>query len=234
MKTTFTKLIPLLLTTACYGSAPPRPPQIPLPAPQEGAQIDVHSVTKTAYETVQKRAVSCPSGKSEGHPDCTVTTYDVQEPVTRTRTTATYGGEPIDYAQFMVMTDPKYGDKVAAAGRLSHACQRANVPRYVGLASFAAGLIVGPIVAKSSEDAGRAIAYGGLIGGAGVFAAGYFAFGGRDCNEARAIYNSIDYRRSMGVTTVQGSHVASEMAALAQQFNASQGRNRTSLEMRKP
>lgn len=232
MKTS-AKLIPLLFT-ACYGAAPPPPPRIPLPPPQEGAEISVHSETKTTMENVRKRAVNCPQGKAEGDPSCNVTTYEVREPVSRTTTAATYGGEPISYAQFKVMTDPQYDRKVAAVGDLSRRCQRANVPRWAGMAAFTAGLLVGPLVAKANGDVGTAITYGGLAGGAGVFALGYFAFGGRDCNEARAIYNSIDYRAAMEWNTVEGSAVATEMAALAEQFNALHGRNRTSrLHMRR-
>ena len=45
-------------------------------------------------------------------------------------------------------------------------------------------------------------------------------FGGRDCVEARQIYNSIDYSAAMSWNTVEGADVATEMAALAGQFNA--------------
>ena len=214
-------LLPALLLTACYGAAPPKPPVIPLPPPQEGAEILVQTNSKTTYENVEKQASTCPSGKAEGDPSCTVTRYNVTEPVTRTYSAASYGEQPINYAQFKVMTDPHYQEKVDAVGELGHKCQRANVPRYIGLGMLAAGLLVGPIIsAEGGGGVGTAVTYGGLLGGGVSYAAGYFAFGGRDCNEARAIYNSIDYAAAQGWNTVEGADVATEMQALAGQFNA--------------
>lgn len=213
-------VLPSLFLIACYGAAPPKPPVVPLPPAQDGAEILVQTESHTTYENVQKQATSCPQGKSEGDPSCTVTRYNVTEPVTHTTSAATYGNEPITYAQFKVMTDPHYQEKVAAVGDLGHKCQRANVPRYIGLGMLAAGLLVGPIIsAEGGGGVGTAVTYGGLLGGGVAYAAGYFAFGGRDCNEARAIYNSIDYAAAMSWNTVEGADVATEMQALAGQFN---------------
>jgi hypothetical protein len=86
------------------------------------------------------------------------------------------------------------------------------------------GLLVGPIVAaEGGGSVGTAMTYGGLIGGGVAYGAGYFAFGGRDCNQARAIYNSIDYAAAEGWNTVEGADVATEMQALAGQFNQTHG-----------
>ena len=213
---------PLLLSlAACYGAAPPKPPVIPLPPAEDGAQILVHTESKTAYENVDKVAVTCPQGVGEGDPSCTKTHYNVTEPVTRTNSAATYGDQPINYAQFKVMTDPHYAEKVARVEDLAHKCQRANTPRYVGLALVGVGLIVGPLVAANGGGtAGAVLTYGGLAGGGVSYGFGYFAYGGRDCNEARAIYNSIDYQEAMSWNTVEGADVATEMQALASQFNA--------------
>ena len=217
-------LLPALLFTGCYGAAPPKPPVIPLPPAQEGAQILVQTDSKTTYENVEKQATSCPQGKAEGDPSCTVTRYNVTEPVTRTYSAATYGDQPINYAQFKVMTDPHYQEKVAAVADLGHKCQRANTPRYVGLAMLGVGLLVGPIVAaEGGGSVGTVMTYGGLLGGGVAYGAGYFAFGGRDCNQARAIYNSIDYAAAEGWNTVEGADVATEMQALASQFNQTHG-----------
>ena len=51
-------LIPLslLFAVGCYGAAPPRPARIALPEPVEGAEIQVYSEDRTAYETVEKAA----------------------------------------------------------------------------------------------------------------------------------------------------------------------------------
>jgi hypothetical protein len=198
---------------ACYGAAPHRPPQVPLPPPVEGAGIDVFSETKTTFEPVEKQASSCPQGKGEGDPSCVITRYTVTEPITRTTTRASYGAEPITYGQFKVMTDAHYVDKLADLEDLSHKCKRANVPRYIGMGLFAAGLIVGPL-AKSSV-----IAYGGMIGGGVSYSTGYFAFGGRDCVRARMLANEIDMTEAMHWESVEGADYAVEMKTLADQFN---------------
>jgi hypothetical protein len=228
-------LLPSLFLVACYGAAPPKPPVVPLPPAQDGAQILVQTESHTTYENVQKQATSCPQGKSEGDPSCTVTRYNVTEPVTHTTSAASYGDAPITYAQFKVMTDPHYEEKVAAVGDLGHKCQRANVPRYIGLGMLAAGLLVGPIIsAEGGGGVGTAVTYGGLLGGGVAYAAGYFAFGGRDCNEARAIYNSIDYSAAMSWNTVEGADVATEMQALAGQFNATHAGRPTAAQNDEP
>ena len=204
---------------ACYGAAPPKPPRVPLPPPIAGAQIGVYSEDRTAFETVEKQASTCPSGVAEGHPSCTVTRYTVKEPVTRTHTTATYDNQPISYAQFHVMTDPQYDQKLSRLDHLSHTCKRANVPRYAGMGLFLAGLGAGPLI---GDTAGQMVFWGGLAGGTASYALGYLAFGGRDCNEARAIYRDVDVTGTEGQMTVEGSAIASEMAELAAQFNAAQ------------
>jgi hypothetical protein len=220
----------LLFLVACYGAAPPKPPRIPLPEPVEGAEIAVYSEDRTAFETVEKQASTCPAGKSEGSPECTVTRYTVKEPVTRTHTTATYNNAPISYAQFHVMTDPNYDVKLSRLDDLSHKCKRANVPRYAGMGLLLGGVIAGPIV---GDTPGQIILWGGLVGGLASYALGYFAFGGRDCNEARAIYNDVNVADAVNTHTVQGSGLAAEMAELAAQFNAQHGaRNASAMRMR--
>ena len=219
MKTSVAMFLSLSLA-ACYGAAPPRPPRVPLPDLQAGAEIDVFSESKTTYEPVEKRSSTCPAGKSEGDPSCLITKYSVTEPVTRTVSRASYAAEPITYGQLKVMTDPHYDEKLATLEDLSHKCQRANTPRYVGLGLLAVGLIVGPLIAGSSPTAGSITMYGGLIGGGASYTLGYFAFGGRDCNSARAISNEVDMTAAMTWDSVNGPDYASEMQTLAQQFNA--------------
>src|SRR5690242_2476900 len=108
-----TKLLILLPLAACYGAAPGRPPRVPLPPAIDDAEVVVHSETKTEIEDVQKQASTCPQGHGQGDPACTVTTYTVAEPVTRTTSTASYADQPISFAQFKVMTDPKWNEKLA-------------------------------------------------------------------------------------------------------------------------
>jgi hypothetical protein len=164
--------------TACYGSAPGKPPRIPLPPMEDAAAIAVHSETKTTVEEVDRTSSTCPQGKGEGDPSCVVTHYKVNEPVTRTISTAQYGETPISYAQLRVMGDGKRDQKLATLDELSQHCKRANVPRYVGIGLMIGGLITGVIV---KGDAGKGIIYGGLIGGAASYTVGYVGFGGREC-----------------------------------------------------
>ncbi|MDB4954797.1 MAG: hypothetical protein JWO36_2366 [Myxococcales bacterium] len=219
MKTSVAMFLSLSLA-ACYGSAPPRPPRVPLPDLQAGAEIDVFSESKTTYEPVQKQSSTCPAGKSEGDPSCLVTKYEVTEPVTRTTSRASYAASPITYGQLKVMTDPHYDEKLATLEDLSHKCQRANTPRYVGIGMFALGLIGGPIAARADATVGGITMYGGLIGGAVAYSLGYFAFGGRDCNRARSLSNEVDMTAAMTWDSVNGADYATEMQTLAQQFNA--------------
>jgi len=227
-------LAPLSLSlVACYGSAPPKPPRVPLPPIEEGAPLEVHSETNTAIENVAKTAWTCPAGHAEGDPACTKTTYTEAEPVTRTTTTASLGDQPLTAAQFKVITDPKWDEKLSELDDLSHKCTRANVPRYVGLGLIAAGLIVGPILSSQGSSLGGIVTYGGMAAGGGSYAIGYFAYGGRDCNTARALYNYLDTSNEMAETTVPGAEAATEMKALADQFNSTHAANHASAEPRK-
>jgi hypothetical protein len=216
----------LPLLAACYGAAPPKPARIPLPPVQEGAQIAVHTQERTTIESVAKEASTCPAGHATGSPACTITTYTVKEPVTRVHSTASYGDEPISYAQFKVMTDAQYDEKLSRLEGLSHRCKRANVPRYVGLGLMLGSLIAGPVVGKATDSsaAAQGTLWGMLGAGTASFTLGYFAFGGRDCNEARGIYNDVNVSDYTGTTTVTGGDAAAEMAALAERFNATQSR----------
>lgn len=221
--------LPLLSLAACYGAAPPKPARIPLPPPAEGAQIAVYTESRTEIESVAREAKTCPENSSDPRL-CTVTKYTVKEPVTRTYSTMSYGEEPISYAQFKVLTDPQYDEKVSRLDGLSHRCQRANVPRYVGLGLMLGSLLVSPIVGKATDStaASQGALWGMLGAGSASFAAGYFAFGGRDCNIARAIYNDVNVEGYVGTTTITGGDAAAEMAALAERFNATQVRSSSS------
>ena len=220
MKTLSVIVPALLVTIGCYGAAPPRPMNVSLPTLSDGSEIRVRSVTKTTIERVQKQASTCPAGHAEGSPACTITRYEASEPVTRTTTTASYGGEPITYGQFKVMTDPQYDKKLERLADLSHACKRANIPRYAGMGLMLGGLITGIAV---GDTAGKAILYSGLGAGAASYTLGLFAFGGRQCNQARTIYNEVDMREESTWTSLQGRDYATEMQALADQFNSRVG-----------
>ena len=207
---------------------------MPLPPIQDGASLEVHTDQKTTIENVAKTAWSCPAGHAEGDPACTKTTYTEAEPVTRTTSTANIGDQPLTYAQFRVITDPKWNEKLVQLEDLSHRCQRANVPRYVGLGMFAASLIAGPIIsAEVDPTAGSIITYGGALAGGGAYAVGYFWYGGRDCNEAAALYGYLNTANE-GDNVVYGAESATEMKTLADQFNATHGsKSAQNLKMRR-
>lgn len=233
MKSVAYRLSLLSALGACYGAAPPKPARIPLPPPVEGAQIAVHTESRTEIEAVAKEAKTCPENSSDPNL-CTVTKYTANEPVTRTYSTMNYANESISYAQFRVMTDPQYDNKLTRLDELSHRCQRANVPRYVGLGLMIGSLIASPIVGKAtgSTGASQGTLWGMLGAGSVSFGLGYFSFGGRDCNIARGIYNDVNVEGYVETTTITGADSAAEMAALADRFNAMQTRQTSAMRMR--
>ena len=220
-KSTAAFLLAIISLTGCYGAAPPKPPRVPLPEVQGGARIDVETVSKTTIESVAKTASSCPHGVSTGDPSCVVTHYSEMEPVTRTSSQMSYAGEPVTVAQFRVLTDPQYDKEVVALADLAHKCQRANVPRYVGIGLFAVGLLVPTVLGSHLPSAANeGIFWGGVVGGSASYALGYFSLGGRDCVRAKELSNKIDMSGVMAATTVWGTEEAAELQALADGFNA--------------
>jgi hypothetical protein len=228
-------LAPLSLSvslSACYGAAPPKPPVVPLPSIDLSAQLIVNSESKTTIENVTRTASSCPAGRGEGDPSCVVTRYTEAAPVTRLYTTARLGDEPLNYAQFKAITDPKWNDKMAELDGLSRRCKRANIPRYLGMGLLAVGVIAletstnntsGPN--NNDGGAGSYIAVGGLGGGVASYLLGYFAFGGRDCNKADSLYRYLNTTDEMAWTSVTGPEHATEMRELADRFNSTRGRH---------
>lgn len=212
-----TLLTALATVTACYGSAPGKPPRIPLPPVDPAAEIAVHSETTTTIEEVDRTSSTCPQGKGEGDPSCVVTHYQVNEPVTRTVSTARYGATPISYAQLRVLGDGQRDQKLGELDDLSARCRRANIPRYVGIGLVLGGLLTGVIV---KGDAGKDLVYGGLIGGAASYTVGYLGFGGRQCVEAAALYRELDVSHEVTWNEVYGADYATEMKKLADDFNA--------------
>ncbi|MBS1117919.1 MAG: hypothetical protein H6Q90_147 [Deltaproteobacteria bacterium] len=203
--------------TGCYGAAPPHPASIALPELSAEATISVHSETTTTVENRQKKAWTCPAGHGEGDPLCTYTTYEVAEPVTRTETAATYGADPISYAQFKVLTDPDYDTKVARLDAMRARCRGANKPRVLGMLLMLGG--AGAIMASAY---GKIFAQIGVVsvGAGGIsYAFGYYGYGGRTCNEARDLYRGLDLTEAIGWKSVWGAEHADEMKRLAKQFN---------------
>jgi hypothetical protein len=207
----------LIAVVGCYGAAPPHPASIRLPELSDEATIAVHSTTTTTIEQRQKESWTCPAGHADGDPACVVTHYEVAEPVTRTETVATYGAEPITYGQFRVITDPDYDHKLAKLDDMRSKCRRANVPRWVGMGLALGGLVA--IVASGNTKPVGLIGWGGLAGGGLSYAFGYYGYGGRTCNEARALYHDLDVTEEAGWKSVWGAEYATEMKTLAERFN---------------
>jgi hypothetical protein len=219
-KTLFAPLCTLSLVTlaACYGAAPGRPPSVPLPPLSDDAEIAVRSESTTKVEDVAKESWTCPAGHVEPDPACSRTTYSEAQPVTRTHTTATYGPSPITYAQFRVLTDPQWDAKLARLDELSARCKRANIPRLVGI-GLALGGVIGAGIGQGVKSSSLVALSWSAAAAGGAFALGYFAFGGRACNEANALYHDMDFSFALHMDSVEGTDTAQEMHDLAERFN---------------
>jgi hypothetical protein len=218
-------LAALALSAGCYGAAPPRPERVAVPELGADANLEVYSHSATTYENVNRESETCPQGHTTGSSSCVKTTYTVKEPVTRTISTATIGGTPIDYAQFQVISNPRYEEDLVTLADHSEACQEANLPRYIGMGLAIAGVVAYSVGASKSNSTVANIGLLGLAGGAGSYTAGYFAFGGNRCVQAAGLYREINYALYNGQTEIRGSVTALEMKTLADQFN--QRRNRS-------
>jgi hypothetical protein len=215
----------LAFSAGCYGAAPPRPERVAVPQVGAGANLEVYSNSTTTYENVNRESETCPQGHSSGSADCVKTTYTVKEPVTRTVSTATVGGTPIDYAQFQVISNPHYEEDLVTLADHSEACQEANLPRYIGMGLAIAGVVAYSIGASNGNGVVTKVGVAGLAGGAASYTAGYFAFGGNRCVEAAGLHRQINYALHNGQTEVHGSVTGLEMKTLADKFNQRQNRS---------
>lgn len=221
----YPSLILALLGTAlagCYGSTPPPPPTIVPPRSVAGERIKVSVHSEMAMENRQKVIPHCPQGHAPGSPACTNTYTTETVPVTHTTGTATYAGRPLTLAQLWVMSNPEEKKKtydLIEADRA--ACEGANTPRIAGTALMlggAAAMVISVIAQKS--DVAKPIAIGGGVafgGGIGSYGLGYFAFGGKRCNDADARIRSIP---STTETSVHDREEADRMRKLGDEYNA--------------
>jgi hypothetical protein len=209
-----------LLMTGCYLGAPPRAVHVPLPPLSDEAVMNVQTKQRVEMETQQVEDRTCPADvKEKDSPKCTVTTREVITPVTKTITTATLGPDAINHAQFRVLTDPGYKNKVARLDELRSRCKRADAPRWIGMTLMLGGLVT-TLVGSGKEDPIIASVGGGAFAaGIGSYFIGYYRFNGADCNRARSLYNEIDLRSELGQQEVPGAAQASEMKILANEFN---------------
>lgn len=213
-----------LLLAACYAGAPPRPVPVALPPLSDEAVMNVQTKQRTETQTRQLVKRTCPADvKTKDDPRCLVTTRNVIEPVTRTITTATLGPETITYAQFQVLTDPGYHGKVARLDELRNRCQRADVPRWIGMTLMLGGLVTGAIGGLAEDPIIASVGGGAFAGGIGSYWIGYHRFNGVDCGRAHVLYRVVDLRNALGRREVVGAAQATEMKLLASQFNSRMG-----------
>ncbi len=215
----FVLMITAVATTACYGSAPPKPTTVPLPEVRPGAFITTHSTAKTQIETIHKQARTCPQGKGASDPSCTTTEYSAREPVTRTHTTASYGGVNLNLAQFAVLTDPDYDKKLVRLEGHSAACKRATVPRWVAGAMLLGGIAASAWLPDGLNRVGAAAGFGGA---AASYTMGYWVFGGIRCNQAWPIYKEIGLKEEIKRDVAIGEGKAAAMKERAREYNRSQ------------
>ncbi|MGE0547872.1 MAG: hypothetical protein AB7O24_02735 [Kofleriaceae bacterium] len=202
-----------IVVTGCYGAAPPKPVSVPVPPLSDGATIEVHSEAITTFERVNKQARTCADDGS----GCITTKYEETEPITRTHSRVTYGGQQISVAQLHIMSDADREQKLARLEALSHTCQRANIPRYVGI-----GMLLGGAILAGSAGENGAMKIGGAAAmgvGIGSYALGYVHFGGRDCNVAKAIYMDVDVSTEVDTHEVVGVDAANALHEMASRFN---------------
>jgi hypothetical protein len=208
-------VLPLAATAACYSATPPRPTTVALPALSDSATLATTSKSVVENEEVAKQASHCPAGTLAGDASCTVTRYSETQRVQHVKTTATYNGAPITYAQFKVMTDPDYSSKLVTLERARSRCNGGSLPRWAGIGLAVAGLIV----ASSSDQTTKAIGFVGMGAGLTTYTYGYIRYAG-PCNQANDLYYQLDFSQDIDRNVVDGEAKAREMRDLAAQFNA--------------
>ena len=208
-------LLPLTATVACYSATPPRPTTIVLPALSDSGILATTSKSVVENEEVAKQASHCPAGTLAGAASCTVTRYTETQRVKHMKTTATYDGAPITYAQFKVLTDPDYNSKIVMLERARSRCNGGSLPRWAGIGLAVAGLIV----ASSSDQTTKAIGFAGMGAGLATYTYGYIRYAG-PCNQANDLYYQLDFSQDIDRNVVDGDAKAREMRELTEQFNA--------------
>ena len=208
------------ITASGCGLKPPGPvtTTVPVPTAPEGTPLEVSTESVTKLEDVKKKAETCPQGHTTGSPDCIVSHYTVQEPVTRTETRMAYGAEPLTYAQFLVLAEADRPQRIAELEDNTTKCKRARIPRYVAI-----GLAVGAGAALgyAAYSGNRAGTYVGIGLGVGALASTGVGLGMAkgSCKKARNLANELDLS-GKETTVVKGKASASEIQTLANEHNA--------------
>ena len=177
--------------------------------------ISVDSNVVFENEQVAKKASHCPQGVSSTAASCTVTHYSETQSVQRVKTTATYGGAPITYAQFKVLTDPTYDAKLAQLEQARSRCSGGSLPRWVGIGLMVASLVV----TSSSEQTTRLVRSVSMTAGLATYAFGYFRYA-TPCNQANDLFNQVNFSQDVGRNVIDGDEAAREMRVLTDRFNA--------------
>ncbi len=213
-----------VMATACYGMPPPLVP-VALPMQSEEATLKVQTVSRRAIEDHPTQQRTCPANVTDQNsPQCLVTTRQVPVPVTHVEITATYGSEAISYAQFRLLTDVHYKDKVARLNELRGHCRYSVFPEQAGGVLFLGGLITGLVGATDSTfDYVDYIGWGSVAVGLVSAYLGHYALGGQGCKVAWELYHDLDLQPQTTWMKVEGEERAREMAALARQFNERRG-----------
>jgi hypothetical protein len=132
-----------------------------------------------------------------------------------------YAGKPVSYADFLLITDTKRDEHLAKLEENSKACERANIPRWVGIGLVAAGALATGAAYLTREPALTYVGLGSIGGGGVSYGVGYFAFGGAKCNEAAAQHRELEVADKKEVMEVAGSGNAADLRKRALEFNAS-------------
>lgn len=210
----------VLATASACTLKPPGPvvTTVPVPSAPEGTPIEVSTMTTNELEAVEKKSETCPQGHATGSPDCIVTYYTVQEPVKRTKTTMTYGGQRLTHAQFLTLAEVDRTQKIATLEDKTAQCKRARVPRYVAIAlGVGAGAALGYAIATQNKVG----TYVGIGLGAGALTAAGVGFGMSrgSCQTAQNLARELDLTHK-DETVVRGPSNATKIDALADEYNA--------------
>jgi len=216
--------LPFVMVAACYGMPPPLVP-VAVPMLSDEAPLKIQTVTRTAIEARPHQQRTCPANVTDQNsPQCLVTTRHVQVPVTHVEVTATYGPEAISIAQFRMLTDLHYKDKVARLDELRGHCRYSAVPQQAGGWLMLGGLITGLVgTGDNVDDSVSYVGWGSVAVGLAAVFLGYYALGGQECKAAWGLYHDLNLQPQSTWMKVEGAERASEMAALARQFNERRG-----------
>lgn len=196
------RVLPLLLTIGCYGSAAPSP-TYPTPPPlEDGATAEIEVVRGKPFIASDGRYI-----------DDQASLY------------FKYGGDAKTYSEYRAIVDPAWRAKLDKHAALVTRCRRANIPKYIAYGLIAGGLAWGlwsSNIVGDDEAAQAAGFYGGIGAGTLAYFSGWAFFGGRACNAATRMYDGanpwLEYADKTSMPDFDDTKA--ELRALTEQFNA--------------